>query len=154
MVYIFSLIVNDQKIENNTSLAHQVIINATTPVDFADMTAPSFDDLNTRPIANAGVDQNININSLATLDGSNSSDEENSYLTYSWYIISKPTNSNANLDDNTLENPTFTTDLDGTYKFALVVDDGESQNSASVIDQVVINATTPVDFSIMTAPSL
>ena len=96
-------------------------------------------DLNHIPVASAGADQNINTSSLVTLDGSASSDADSDPLTYAWSITSKPAGSTTTLSDATVAHPTFRADVDGTYAFSLVVNDG-TVNSAS--DTVSINAAT------------
>ncbi len=60
---------------------------------------------NTRPVANAGSDQGVTVNSGVTLDGSASSDADNDTLTYSWRQIS---GTSVTLSDPTAEEPTFT----------------------------------------------
>ena len=92
---------------------------------------------NNIPVANAGVDQNINTTSNVTLNGSKSSDANSDTLTYSWSITSKPSGSNASLSSATIVNPTFTADIDGSYIVQLIVNDG-TVNSAA--DTVTINA--------------
>jgi len=118
--YIVQLIVNDGTVN---SAADTVTINAATA--------------NSAPVANAGVDQNINTTSNVTLNGSKSSDANSDTLTYSWSITSKPSGSNASLSSATIVNPTFTADIDGSYIVQLIVNDG-TVNSAA--DTVTINA--------------
>ena len=91
------------------------------------------------PIANAGVDQNVHTASSVTLDGSGSSDADGDFLTYAWSIINKPVGSNALLSDTTVVNPTFTTDIDGSYIVQLIVNDG-TVNSGS--DTIMITVVT------------
>ncbi len=121
-VYVVQLIVNDG---TTSSTSDVVTVNAST--------------LNSAPVADAGIDQNINTTSVATLDGSSSSDANSDSLTYAWSIVSKPAGSIADLSDATAVNPTFEADLDGTYVVELVVNDG-TVDSAS--DSVTINAST------------
>lgn len=75
------------------------------------------------PIANAGVDDFVYINSTYELDGSESYDinDPNAILSYDWDILSKPEGSNASLSDANIVNPTFVCDIRGEYIFTLVV---------------------------------
>ena len=53
-------------------------------------------DQNLAPVAVAGEDQTVPVNSLAILDGTGSTDPDNNYpLTYAWEITYKPDGSNA-----------------------------------------------------------
>ena len=94
---------------------------------------------NSAPVANAGADQNVHTTNTVTLDGSNSSDADFDTLTYSWSITSKPEGSNATLSDATVAKPTFVADIDGSYIFSLVVNDGEIN---SAVDSVTVVAMT------------
>jgi len=87
------------------------------------------------PVADAGDDKNIT-NFDITLDGSKSFDLDQDALTFIWSIISTPNNTSITLSDPTAINPTFSTDVLGTYEFALTVNDG-TVNSKE--DNVVIN---------------
>ncbi len=121
--YVVQLIVNDGTVD---SAADTVTITATTA--------------NAAPVANAGVDQNVETFSIVTLDGSASSDANpGDLLTYSWSITSTPLNSAAFLSGATLVDPTFDADLDGSYVVQLIVNDGMVD---SVVDTVTISATT------------
>ena len=95
---------------------------------------------NLAPIANAGPDQSVTINTTVTLDGTASSDPENNPLTYSWTQTSGAT---MTLSSTTSATPTFTATTIGIYTFQLIVNDG-AQNSAP--DTVTITVTpTPND---------
>lgn len=79
---------------------------------------------NAAPVADAGIDQSISVaGEVITLDGSQSYDDNlpTSYLLFDWTCISKPTGSEAVLNDSTSENPSFIADLRGDYVFSLVV---------------------------------
>ena len=90
---------------------------------------------NVAPIANAGVEQSVNVGSFVSLDGSSSSDVNNDTLTYQW-SLQTPTNSNASLSSTVVAKPTFTADIEGAYIASLVVNDGTENSSP---DTVTIN---------------
>lgn len=92
---------------------------------------------NQSPVANAGVDQNVAVGSLVTLDGSASSDAGGDVLEYTWTMVSRPTGSMAALSSTTVVNPTFTADVNGIYELQLIVDNGEGVSDP---DTVLITA--------------
>ncbi len=92
------------------------------------------------PVASAGYDQTVHAGSVATLDGSGSSDPDgNVPLSYGWNIISKPDGSTASLLDSSAVNPTLIPDIGGDYVIQLVVKD--SLAAASLPDTVKISTT-------------
>ena len=95
--------------------------------------------VNSVPVANAGVDQNVSTGDLVTLDASSSHDADGDMLSYSWTLTSLPENSSASLSDSSSALPTFTADLDGSYVAQLIVNDGTVD---SVADTVSIIAET------------
>ena len=97
--------------------------------------------INSVPVADAGIDQNVITGLEVRLDGSGCGDANADMLTYAWTIQSAPAGSSAILSDATGVNPTFTVDLAGTYVFKLVVNDGKVD---SVPATVTVTATTPV----------
>jgi uncharacterized delta-60 repeat protein len=112
-----------------------LVVNG-TDVDAVTITASS---VNSAPVANAGVDQNVSTGSTVTLNGSGSSDADLDALTYSWSMTSAPATSTATLSDSTVVNPTFDADLDGSYVLQLIVNDGTVDGTP---DTVVITAST------------
>ena len=91
---------------------------------------------NYKPVANAGADFSIDERTASTLDGSGSSDPESATLTYLWEDID-----GFGLTDLTSASPAITAPsvtADATYRFALVVNDGER---ASEPDTVVVTVT-------------
>ncbi len=124
--YVLKLTVNDGVPDNNATDTVTII---STP--------------NTKPVANAGLNQNILSLQQVQLDGSGSSDAENDALTYAWTLIG-PTNSTATLSDATIVNPTFTPDLGGEYILKLIVNDGLSSSDPSVDSAVTISVTVNV----------
>jgi hypothetical protein len=96
------------------------------------------------PTADAGSNQTVHVGSLATLDGSNSSDSNTpplTPLTYAWKLDSKPAGSTASLNDAGTVNPTLRPDVMGDYLLSLVV-----TNNAGV-------ASTPSSVRISTSNS-
>jgi hypothetical protein len=102
--YVFSLVVSDAKL---TSAASLVTV--------------SVSELNAPPVANAGSDQNVVLDSVVTLDGRDSTDANfGDQLTFSW-SLSKPDGTSQSL---TGVKPTFTANLAGVYTASLMVSDG------------------------------
>jgi hypothetical protein len=98
---------------------------------------------NQSPVANAGPCQNVITEGLVTLNGSESYDPEGALITFLWTFIEVPVGSNitdASLSDISSAKPTFTPDVDGTYRLELIVNDGILD---SVPDEIVIIASTP-----------
>lgn len=94
---------------------------------------------NSAPVADAGLDQNVETGSIVTLDGSGSSDADSDPLTYAWSFVSRPNGSAATLSDPNAASPHFTADVDGKYVVQLVVNDGTTDSEP---DQVTVKATT------------
>ncbi|MEN8250728.1 MAG: SBBP repeat-containing protein [Bacteroidota bacterium] len=99
---------------------------------------------NTPPVADAGQDQLLNvINSLVTLDGSGSYDDDGDDISYAWKLVQRPVGSAASLNDITLVAPTFTADVNGDYQITLTVTD--TWGSVTTDDVVVsFNNVAPV----------
>lgn len=95
---------------------------------------------NSAPMANAGSDQNVAINSLVVLDGTASSDADDDGLIYKWNINDLPENSEAQLDDGTAASPSFTADVAGSYSINLVVNDGIVDSAPDAV--LVVAATS------------
>lgn len=89
-------------------------------------------------VANAGSDQNVVVGSFITLNGSKSTTTNSNQLSYTWSMPVRPVGSTAKLSDPTIVNPTFTTDVTGTYECELVVSDGQETSSPA---KVTITAT-------------
>jgi len=121
--YTISLIVDDGKIKSTASSV-SVVASVT----------------NSAPVANAGVNQNVQIGSVITLDGTASIDANSDTLTYKWVLLGKPTTSTAELSSTTSPNPKFTADLMGIYTVTLVVNDGKL-DSASAPVTIVASST-------------
>ncbi len=114
--YVATLIVNDGKLDSGSATVSVTAALA-----------------NVAPVANAGVAQELAVNTQVSLDGSASSDANGDALTYAWTLSARPAGSSAVLSSRTLRNPTFSPDLAGTYVATLVVNDGQlSSNPATV----------------------
>ncbi len=97
--------------------------------------------VNSTPVADAGIDQNLGSGSIITLDGSGSSDPDGDSLTYSWSFASKPSGSTAALSDESSVGPTFIADLDGDYVLQLIVMDFRADSTP---DTVTITADASI----------
>lgn len=119
--YVIQLIVNDGTID---SLADTVVITTQ----------------NSRPVANAGPDDNVFIGSTKVLNGTLSFDVDFDALGYQWSLTSKPTDSNSVLLNEDKATPEFIADKSGTYVLQLIVFDGSLSSSP---DTVIIEAKVP-----------
>tara|TARA_R110000744_G_scaffold19280_3_gene50940 strand:+ start:4361 stop:5641 length:1281 start_codon:yes stop_codon:yes gene_type:complete len=92
---------------------------------------------NSAPIANAGVDQAVFLNSTVVLSGELSSDADNDTLGYSWSFSSIPNGSMATLSSETELAPTFVADVTGNYMVNLTVDDTLLNSEVDSVEIVV-----------------
>ena len=90
-----------------------------------------------RMIANAGLDQNWVVGTLAGVDGRASLNPNPEPITYKWSLVSKPEGSETALSSTTTATPTFRLDEEGDYVVQLVVNDGVADSAA---DQVTVTA--------------
>jgi predicted aspartyl protease len=121
--YVAQLIVNDGTVD---SVPDTVTIIATTA--------------NSSPVANAGADQNVLAGTTVFLNANGSSDADGDGLLYTWSFVSRPTGSSATFDSDSVENPSFTPDLNGSYVISLVVNDGFEDGAP---DNITITAIEP-----------
>ncbi len=114
--------------------------NVVDEVDFTPFASSPFPEyaLNQPPVANAGVDQTVLVNSQVTLDGSGSSDPELNQITYLWGEDGGNPQTGILLNSTTV-NPSFTPTTAGSYQFILIVNDGLV---GSAPDTVVITVQT------------
>ena len=92
------------------------------------------------PIANAGKLQSVIVGTNVTLDGSLSNSNASKNLTFNWGFINVPNGSAAVLNDISNSHPSFTADMEGTYKIKLVINDGYSSSLPDTV--VVISSPT------------
>jgi RHS repeat-associated protein len=119
------------KIDKPGSYTIQLIVNDGTVDSPADTVVISTK--NSPPVANAGPDQSIFVNTTATLDGSGSSDVDGDPLTYRWALLSKPDGSTAVLADAMLINPALDIDKPGTYTLQLIVNDSTIDSATDTV---------------------
>ncbi len=126
--YTLSLRVQDT--ENHWSVA----------VDFIKITVLF---VNTRPIADAGNDQQVYVNTLVNLNGSSSFDNEDSFdlLLFDWNV-SSGNPAVVTLNDETVVKPTFMAPMTtGQYQFTLRVQDSLGLWSLEDIVNVTVSLT-------------
>jgi hypothetical protein len=118
--YIGQLIVNDGKLASNP-------------------TTVTISTENSKPIANAGIDQQSRPTVTVQLDGSNSRDTDSDTLLFSWSLLSIPAQSQAVLSDRSVSKPTIVTDRPGTYVIQLIVNDGKLDSEPDTVVITVEN---------------
>jgi hypothetical protein len=96
--------------------------------------------------ANAGLDQQVNVNNEVLLDGSNSFDGAQKPFDYRWSFKSKPQASAAILNDAATARPRFTADVAGLYILELKITQGQfsSTDQVSVLAKVVDNSPATI----------
>ncbi len=101
---------------------------------------------NVAPVARTGLNQQVNPGTQVTLDGSMSTDANNTdRLTYSWTWLSQPAGSALTLaPSDAAVKPTFTPVLTGEYKLRLTVSDGQLSSTAETLVTVVRANVAPV----------
>ncbi len=132
-VYYIDLVVNDGKVDSQT-----IQVKAT----FTDS------QVNARPVANAGANQNEKVDSRLKLNANASYDPESKPLSsYSWSVLSKPAGANVLLDAGGVVS-NFSGDMAGQYIVQLVVRDEQGLDSlvsepgtANPLDRVTITLT-------------
>jgi len=95
---------------------------------------------NTPPTANAGPDQQVEVGSMVSLDGSQSSDANNDILSYSWSFQARPQSSTTVIADASTTTPSFIPDVTGYFSIELIVDDGQGGMSSDLVSIQVVEA--------------
>lgn len=98
--------------------------------------------VNQLPVADAGKTEEYGgcAPNPFQLNGHSSYDVDGDALTYSWALVSVPTDSiatDSNFDDTASATPNFTWDLQGTYTFQLQVHDGSGWSAPDLVDVTV-----------------
>lgn len=130
-------------IDAHGSYRLQLIVNDGFEDSEADIVL--LDVINVKPVANAGLDRNVYLNEIVTLDGSASSDADGDDIDYRWSLLSKPAGSTASLVDAATENPSLRIDSTGMYVVQLIVNDGLEDSDADTAVLDVINVRPVAD---------
>jgi len=96
--------------------------------------------INEPPLADAGSDQQVILGDLVVLDGSGTTDPEGDVITFAWKFVTYPSGSAAVLGDTDTAQPSFLTDLPGTYKVQLIASD---ERGSSVPVSVLVTTLGP-----------
>lgn len=125
------------EVTQDTQYTFTLFVNDGTSGSTSDQVVITVKQISKVPLANAGPDQTVNEGSLATLDGSGSTSDDNSVLKYKWTAPN-----GIILSSETVSNPTFTApevNQDTQYTFTLFVNDGTSSSNPSQITVTVKN---------------
>ncbi|MGD1069448.1 MAG: putative Ig domain-containing protein [Bryobacteraceae bacterium] len=114
-----------------TYVAQLIVYDGTTPSQPATVTISTI--LVLAPTANPGTAQGTIPGVTVTLNGSGSSDPQGLPLTYSWSILMRPATSGATLSAANIINPTFVSDVPGTYVVQLIVNNGYLSSSPMTV---------------------
>jgi hypothetical protein len=102
------------------------------------------------PVANPGSTQFglWTAPTLHTLNGSGSWDPDGRALTYQWSLLSSPLGSGAALSSTTAVSPTFTADVNGTYIFQLVVNNGVASSAPATVSVISKDSVAPTAYDV------
>lgn len=96
---------------------------------------------NQLPVAKAGADQNIT-GSSTVLDGSGSYDPDGTIKSYYWTKITGP--ASYAISNSTLASPTVSGLVNGTYEFALAVNDAQGALSRDTV-KITVGSSAPAN---------
>jgi hypothetical protein len=96
---------------------------------------------NVKPVANAGNNQSGVAGDLICLNGAGT-DANGDSLSYSWSIVSTPTNVIPVLTNPSLQNTCFNSNAAGTYIASLIVNDGFVNSDTSNVSIGIISSQT------------
>ena len=99
---------------------------------------------NAPPVADAGDDTEVSVDTVVELDGSLSSDPDGDPLTFYWELTSVPSGSSASFIDEDTEFPSFWPDVPGEFEATLTVDDGVSSDTDVVMITAIENNDAPI----------
>jgi RHS repeat-associated protein len=123
-IYVGQLIVNDGTVD---SVPDAVVISTE----------------NSRPVANAGLDQAVPVGATVQLDGSASSDADQDVLGFRWALTTVPEGSAAVLSNPTAVQSTFVADVPGTYVAQLIVNDGVLDSAPDAVVILAVDTRPP-----------
>ena len=103
-------------------------------VGCGDDDSPTEPPFNTAPVADAGSDQVVTVGSQVQLDGTGSFDADADALIFLWMQTGGP---EAELDDATAVQPTFTPTEPGQHRFLLLVNDGRDESAPDIVEIIV-----------------
>ena len=122
----------------------ELIVTDPRGLNHSDFVSVHISNVNQPPVANAGLDQTKNEQTLVTLDGSGSLDPDLDSLNYSWTQTGGPSVLliGANTPSQTFTAPNVA--AGGTLlKFKLVVTDGQANSVADTVQIAVVNVNDP-----------
>lgn len=96
-------------------------------------------DANQAPEAQAGIDQELYVQTVAELDGGFSFDPDGDPLDFQWRVDSSPSGSSSNLINDNSEQAELYLDVEGLYEISLEVSDG----AATDTDTMTLLAEAP-----------
>ncbi|MCP4180096.1 MAG: hypothetical protein GY756_20220, partial [bacterium] len=125
-----------------------LILTSCGPSEQEDPVTPPTEEPNRKPVASAGDNQifdNIDQSGiLVSLNGNNSSDDDNDKLTYSWSMI-VPSGSSSSLNNTTAIQPTFNADISGVYEIKLEVTDTSNETDSAIVEITIYNVRPKAD---------
>ena len=102
--------------------------------------------INTKPVADAGPDKTVVVNSNVSLCGGASSDPDGDSLSCHWELVSVPAGSMVELSDPNIVAPSFVPDLPGDYVASLTVNDSFIDSEP---DDVTVTVLSPRDAAVL-----
>ena len=110
----------------------------TDPTEPSSEMEPTSETVNSAPIANAGLDQEVVIGSIINLDGRLSIDPDGDPLNYAWTLLDPQ---DQELVDAQTDVATFAPTSDGVWEIALTVSDGNATSTDGIVVTVILKAT-------------
>jgi len=142
-----SAVLDDPSVATPTFIAdvnrvYQIVLTVTDSWDAATTDDVMVSFSNVAPVADAGANQSTAVGEMVLLNGGGSSDANGDEITFSWSLSTVPSLSLAVISDATIEAPSFTPDVSGTYIASLVVNDGIIDSAADTSEIVVVEVIT------------
>lgn len=98
-----------------------------------------------QPVADAGKDLTVELNSVVILDGSGSSDPAGDPLTYNWTLVTQPEGSVMTIDNPNSNIAEFRAESAGKYVVHLVVSNGYVESPADSVTITAMDCTIDLD---------